>query len=373
MNGRAGDRGVARPRLRVTYLIDSPNLGGAEMTVLQLVAAADVDATVIAAEPTSDRFLARARQDASVVRVPPVGRRWKAVPRLVGAIAATSPDVVHANLIDPSSNAVVMAAAARHPTPAVATCHMIGDLGSTGARQNLAAAYRRLDHVVAVSHQIAQVLRDDVGAAEERISVVANGVRLDRPTASVRRQETVRLGTVARLTSQKGIDLLLEAVTELEGRGHRVELVIAGTGRDRAALRAAAEGLPVTFLGEVDDVAPVLADLDVFCLASRAEGLPLALLEAMAAGLPCVATDVGDVRRAVGDAAVVVPPEDLPAFVAAVEELVVDPVRRQDLGARARSRAEERFDVQRTIAGITALYRRLVAGSGARPAGNAGA
>jgi glycosyltransferase involved in cell wall biosynthesis len=355
--------------VRVTYLLDSPNLGGAETTILQLAAAADVDATVVAAEPVSDRFVRRAEAHARVVRVAPVGRRWHAVPRVVRAIAATAPDVVHATLVDPASNAVVMAAAARHPAPALATCHMTGDLGSAGARRNLAATYGRLDHVVAVSSQIAALLGDRLGVPPDRLSVVGNGVALERPPAAPPERSEPVVGTVARLTAQKGVDLLLDALRELGRRGHRPRLVVAGDGRDRAALEAAAAGLPVEFRGHVDDVPALLAELDVFCLASRAEGLPLALLEAMAAGLPCVATDVGDVRSAVGDGAVVVPPEDTMALAAALEQLVVDPGRRRRLGRRARERAEQRFDVRHTVATVTDLYRRLVAGAGARSAG----
>jgi hypothetical protein len=91
--------------VRMTYMVDSPNLGGAEVTVLQLLAELDdVDATVLAATPASDRFLTRARRYATVRTLPPVGRREDLVGVLRDAAAATAPDVVHVNLVDPASN-----------------------------------------------------------------------------------------------------------------------------------------------------------------------------------------------------------------------------------------------------------------------------
>jgi glycosyltransferase involved in cell wall biosynthesis len=155
-----------------------------------------------------------------------------------------------------------------------------------------------------------------------------------------------RIGGLGRLTDQKGFDVLVEAVRRLTGDGVRLELVVGGTGRDGEQLRRAAAGLPVTFAGFVDRPRAFLADLDVFCLSSRREALPLVLLEAMSEGLPCVATDVGDVRTAVGDAAVVVPPGDPGALAAALRPLVEDRALGRDLGVRARRRAERAFDAE---------------------------
>jgi glycosyltransferase involved in cell wall biosynthesis len=130
----------------------------------------------------------------------------------------------------------------------------------------------------------------------------------------------------------------------LTGDGVPVEVVVGGEGRDGDRLRAAAAGLPVTFRGFVGDVRGFLAGLDVFCLSSRREALPLVLLEAMAEGLPCVATDVGGVAVAVGADAVVVPPEDAGALAAALAALLGDPAARAELGRRARARAVAAFD-----------------------------
>jgi glycosyltransferase involved in cell wall biosynthesis len=117
----------------------------------------------------------------------------------------------------------------------------------------------------------------------------------------------------------------------------------------------------VAFPGFVTDVRGFLGGLDVFCLPSRREALPLVLLEAMAEGLPCVATDVGDVRAVVAGAAVVVPPEDVAALAGALRGLLDDPVRRARLGAAARDRALHDLDAglmaRRTAAVLDGVLR----------------
>jgi glycosyltransferase involved in cell wall biosynthesis len=127
--------------------------------------------------------------------------------------------------------------------------------------------------------------------------------------------------------------------------------------------------LPVEFRGFVRDVPAFLRELDLFCLPSRREALPLALLEAMAAGLPCVATDVGDIRAAVGDAVLLVPPEDDRALAAALDSLLGDPERRVALGRRARQRAVSHLDADLMARRTFQLLARLALPAPAPPLG----
>jgi glycosyltransferase involved in cell wall biosynthesis len=140
-------------------------------------------------------------------------------------------------------------------------------------------------------------------------------------------------------------------------------VAVGGVGRDADLLHAAAVGLPVHFCGFVEDVRGFLAGLDVFCLSSRREALPLVLLEAMAEGLPCVATDVGDVRTAVGDDAVVVPPDDAPALAGALRRLLADGQGRVRLAAAARRRAVRDFDADLMARRTFAALARVRAGA----------
>jgi glycosyltransferase involved in cell wall biosynthesis len=209
-------------------------------------------------------------------------------------------------------------------------------------------------------HVSARALAQEAPGANGRIVLVPNGVDLGRvPAAGARARIRAALGvaadacvvtSVARLVPQKGLDLLLEAWA----RGmdaHGAVLWLAGDGPARPALEAQAArlglGERVALLGRRDDVADVLDATDVFVLASRAETTPIALLEAMAAGRACVATDVGDCRAMLGDGSAgrIVPPGDVGGLATALREVVCDGALREQLGGAARERARLFSDV----------------------------
>lgn len=159
--------------------------------------------------------------------------------------------------------------------------------------------------------------------------------------------DVVILGTVGRLVELKRQDLMLEAAAQL---GATVHVVLVGDGPERAALEATAHrvGLAgrVHFLGQRSDLPAVLPAFDVFCLPSRVEGLPRSLLEAQAIGLRVVASDVGDVRRALyGPTGRLVPPGDRDALVAALREVLAVPAD----PAGAHAYVAERFSWTATL------------------------
>ena len=147
-------------------------------------------------------------------------------------------------------------------------------------------------------------------------------------------------------------------------------LLLAGDGPDRAALeetvRALRLGPFVRFLGTLPDPWPLLAAADIFVLPSLWEGMPNALLEAMAAGLPAVATAVGAVPEMVVDGreALVVPPGDAGALARALAELAESPARRREMGALARRRVEGSYRIEETVARTERLYDELLASPG---------
>jgi glycosyltransferase involved in cell wall biosynthesis len=122
-------------------------------------------------------------------------------------------------------------------------------------------------------------------------------------------------------------------------------------------LETRARGLPVSLVGEVVDTASFLEELDVFCLSSRREGLPFSLLEAMAMGIPCIATDVGQISSSVGSAVLVVPPEQPRELALALQQLAADPAARESLGAQARALIEASYDVRMMAAATMELYQ----------------
>jgi glycosyltransferase involved in cell wall biosynthesis len=198
------------------------------------------------------------------------------------------------------------------------------------------------------------------------VHVIANGVRLDVPRACPGQHRVpVALGTAARLSPQKRIEELLQALALVHDRMPPYELRIAG-GVERGAedyaaeLRRASRGLPVVWAGEHDDVAGFLAQLDGFAMISEPAGCPNASLEAMAAGLPVVATDVGGAREQVEDGVTgrLVPRGDVHALGEALVDVARDAHRRAAWGLAGRARVEDRFAIGRMVAD----YHRIVLG-----------
>ena len=175
------------------------------------------------------------------------------------------------------------------------------------------------------------------------------------------------VGTVANMREQMGYpDLLTAAANVLRSASSPVRFVAIGGGPLLGEMRAAAGTKALDtlfrFLGPRADARSLIAGFDIFALASRYEGLPVALLEALALGVPVVATDVGGVREAVRgeeDGALLVPPADPVAFADAVLDLVADASRRERMAAAARRRSEE-FDITQTVDRTERAYKRLI-------------
>jgi glycosyltransferase involved in cell wall biosynthesis len=170
---------------------------------------------------------------------------------------------------------------------------------------------------------------------------------------------------VGRLAAPKDPLTLVDALARLPRGSFRALLVGDGPLRDEvaAAVEVAGLGESVTLAGEVLDLASVLASADLFVLASRSEGFPISVLEAMAAGLPVVASDVGGVGEAVidGETGLLVPPGDAAALAEALSALLHDVTRRRVMGTRGRARASASFDLARFRAEHLALYDGMLA------------
>ena len=314
-------------------------------------------ASLVAADPVAAGFAGCVPGDR--VTAVPLARHREEAPEWRAAVAAQRPDVVLVNLVDPGSNAAAVAAAVG-VAPTVGVLHLPGDTGTADRRRRLAALYGRLSLVLSPSADGRAQVVDELGVEEHRAVVVPNGVDVPAVATGPAGRTPPRVGALGRLTAQKGFDVLLDTVARLVADGQRLEVVIGGRGRDGNRLRRAATGLPVTLPGFVQDVPGFLSGLDLFCLPSRHEAMPLVLLEAMAAGLPCVATDVGDVARTVGTDAVVVPAGDAAALADALGALLTDERRRCELGAAARRRAVAELDAGLMARRTFALLDRLV-------------
>jgi glycosyltransferase involved in cell wall biosynthesis len=173
--------------------------------------------------------------------------------------------------------------------------------------------------------------------------------------------------TVGRLTAIKNHELLLDAAREIASASPRAIFLIAGDGELRAPLEARARTLGIServrWLGWRRDLPTIYGATDVFALTSRNEGTPVALIEAMAAGVPGVSTNVGGVADVISDEStgILVAPDAPAELAGAVTRLLADDHARREMGARARPAVLTRYDVKRLVSDIDALYKSLVA------------
>jgi glycosyltransferase involved in cell wall biosynthesis len=238
-------------------------------------------------------------------------------------------------------------------------------------------AARWCDRIVCVGREQCEIGLAYGVAPEERMVVIRNGVDVTpaptaRERAAVREelgvaQGEVVVGMVARLEPQKGVGRFIDAAAMLAREHANARFFLVGAGRlgKRMAARAAAHGLGpdrLTFLGHRDDAARLYAVFDVFVLSSLYEGLPYVILEAMAAGLPVVATDVTGTREVVENdvTGTLVPMGDAPAIARGITPYLDDEALRAATGDRARARVGERFTTARFIE----LHEGLYAGGG---------
>ncbi|HSH61955.1 MAG TPA: glycosyltransferase [Acidimicrobiales bacterium] len=366
---RPSPRPGAVPRASTTRLlltVDARSYGGAEAYVARLLQhlPQSYACTLLATEPVPRQLedAARAR-GADLVLVPRVDSKFDLLGQLqlVRALRSTTPQLVHVNMADAANHRYALGAAHLLGRPAVATVHTATALLPGLQGVVLGAAFRRVRRVIAVSSEIATHLHDGLGVPKSRVKTVANGVPAVDMIDRAHRTAAVRVGAMGRLTGQKGFDLLLQAVDELVRMGRTVEVVVAGEGVELARLERLAKGLPVRFMGFVEDTAAFLAAADIFCLPSRWEGLPFALLEGMMSGLPCVATDVGDVQEVLGDAGLTVPANDVASLARALDELVRSPDRRMALGRAAHERVRTRYSLGSMVSSTTAVYEQALA------------
>jgi len=290
-----------------------------------------------------------------------------AVLALAAAMRESRPDVVQ--LHDPHAvSAGLLARRLAGPAALVATRRVDFALRGPLSRRKYAAC----DRVIAVSQAIAGVLGRG-GLASERVRVVYEGVP-DR-SALPGGREALRdlgvpedapvVGNVAALTGHKDQATLLEAAAKVVTRVPEARFVIVGEGELRSRLEARSRDLGLerrcVFAGFRADLDRLIPAFTVFCLSSHMEGLGTSLLDAMAFGVPVVATAAGGIPEAVQDGITgrLAPPRQPDALAAALLEALDDPGRRAAWGRAGRRRYEERFTADRMIDATLAVYAEL--------------
>jgi glycosyltransferase involved in cell wall biosynthesis len=342
----------------------------------------------------------RRRGDQVTVAVSPdLDAHWRSDPALVAELTAaavrvlTPGDLFHRDLAGLRSAAATLTAvfpfadssvalgagvvAHAHTGPAAAaarwagaptvvvTCHGWDLARPPACDLQDALAFSLCDGITSPSRHWADRLASTMGI--EDVEVVPVGLDLARCPRLVRRRllprDTVRLVTVCELTRRKGVDVLLDALSLVEAPCG-IELHVIGDGDDAPALRARAEALPaaaarVVFHGALEAPYPALAHADLFVLASRSDNLPVAIIEAMLAGLPVIGTRVGGIPELVEDSGcgIVVPADDARSLAEALREMIGNGRESlAGLGARGEMFARRRFAIEEVVDQFDQVY-----------------
>ncbi|MFO0810226.1 MAG: glycosyltransferase [Gemmataceae bacterium] len=363
---------VAAKTITVCQLLHSLDVGGAEVLAARLVRRLrDRYRFVFACLDSVGPLGEQMKAEGFTVHV--VGRKagfdWRCPLRLASFLRAEAVDVVHAHQYTPFFYG--LAARLRGPRrPIVFTEH--GRHQPDYPRPKRMFANRLLlssrDRVVGVGEAVRQALIVNEGLPEGRVNVLYNGIDVDAFAAAADRASArTALGVrpdefaiiqVARLDYLKDHATAIRTLARVPGG----RLVLVGDGPEKQSIEAVAreQGVTdrITWLGTRHDVARLLPGADLFLLTSVSEGIPLTVLEAMAAGLPIVATDVGGLREVVahGDTGFLAPARDDAALAGLIQRLADDPNLRRRMGESGRVRAKERFDEPRMCDDYGRLY-----------------
>ena len=361
--------------LRVLYIIRQLGKGGAEQQLYYLLQHLDVEATVLCLSEI-DHWSEPMRQlGAEVVLLPRNHRlEWRRLKDTVALIRRVKPDIVH-----------------------IFADNIYGRLGSILALHRRVIVHKRTHESVVspgwylhverwLNRFVSSVIFNSRANYEYLIGhgvvlppkafVIPNGVdcklfsppcsKLDSWPWPSHWQGRYIVGTVTKLNWIKNPEMFIRCASLVLQRRQDVSFVLVGKGEHLHELQSLCQALgiqeSVTFLGERHDVPDLLRAMDLFLLTSRVEGMPNAVLEAMATGLPCVVTGAGGSGEPIieGETGYVVPIGDAQAMVDRVLQILADDELRLSMGKAARARAVNEFSVEKMVAQTWRIYRQLV-------------
>ncbi len=352
--------------IRVVHLVSTLQIGGLEKVVLDLARHADQERFALHVLCLDDLGELAPHFDVPVELLGCARlSKTQAILRVQARLRQLRPDVLHTH--NPRPHILGVSAARMAGVPVVVhTKHGRNDPGRwrTVALNRIASQFT--DRVIAVSSDAGAVARQIERIPARKLNVIRNGIDLARFPSAPSRPGARRAVHVARLNPIKDQATLLRATRIVADAMPDMRLDIVGDGPSRAELESLTDELSlrdhVRFLGYRSDVSELLSTADLFVLSSRSEGISLTLLEAMATGLPIVATDVGGNREVVvpGETGLLVPSQDPATMAAAMHELLSQPAIAQQMGAAGRRRAEDEFDLRRVVARYEQLYLSLL-------------
>ncbi|HFC53014.1 MAG TPA: glycosyltransferase [Gammaproteobacteria bacterium] len=381
---------VTSSPIKVVHAVLSLDCGGLERLVLHLckegVRAGD-RVSVLCLDRAGDlaeEVLQTGAEVVSLERRPGLMSLSEAM-RLRKILGSLNPDIIHSHQMGAALYVGTTTLTMRRP-PMIHTEHGNHDYHSLRQRLLGYVAFCTMDRIYCVSQDIADNLTGHHLVSKARLTVQANGIplptdrelrtnRLTREQLGIDQQATI-FGTVGRLAGIKRQERLLDAAATLAGKGRNLHLILVGEGEQRGMLenRAAELGIEhlVHFAGFQRDPASYISLLDIFILTSDSEGMPMALLEAWAAGKPVIVTAVGGLPELVkeGETGLLVPPGDHERLVGAMESLAGDAEYRRRLGNAGRSLVAKRYSAERIAATYRDAYVSLLQRRNAAPVSN---
>lgn len=378
----------ANGRIHVLEVLGNAIVGGMENHVANLIDHLPKDEFAISVLcPYESAYTRSLRKKGCAVYVAPLrdDPPWRSIEMIAALVESSRIDLIHAHLMN--AHTVAALAGTLTDTPAVATLH-----GMSLQPQEISVARLTGNEMIMVCREAwSQALA--VGLSPEKLALIPNGVDLERfrPGSAPRkllrdsisvRDEDFLIGFVGRLSWEKGADKFIKAADAILRRLPNVHFVVVGTGPQEKELVRAIErakiGANVHLAGLWTDSAQVYPALDLMLHTSRADAMPLVLLEAMACGVPVIAIGVGGVPDLVetGQTGILIGTNEWPGIVSeypgdweGVAEAAITLVRQPKLlkamSAASRRRAAEYYDIRISAAQTAALFRRLVEAAGA--------
>ncbi|MFO7914404.1 MAG: glycosyltransferase [Candidatus Krumholzibacteriales bacterium] len=374
--------------IRILFFISSLNCGGAEnhlLNICRFLSGQGHYAAVCSLSGGGDDLEEKFRElgtGLSYLNLPSLASFCNParVGRLRRIVKTAAPDIIHAHLYHAEATAALGSLFC--DAPLIVTRHSSG-LEFNGFRRLVTgAASSRIDRLIAVSSQAADEA-SKTGTDRERISVIESGIDTDlfRPLSGDQREKERRnylnrlfgsdgekplilIGSVGGLRPVKNFELFLRMAGRLTNSGsglsQRLRFVITGEGGQRERLRKLIDELDIgdvtAMPGRTESPEKVIPLFDIFVLTSDSEGVPVAFLEAMSCGVPCVASRVGGIPDAAAGNSLLPEAGDLDGFVRSVSSLAEDGRQRDRIGARNREIAVERYGLEGWGSRILSVY-----------------
>jgi len=365
---------------RIVYVITRAEHGGAQMHVLKLALSMRSEFEVEVATGEEGFLTNACRQSGIPVHVISSLQREirplkdaRAFWELYRLLRRVNPDLIHGHTFKAGFLGRIVARTLN--IPSVYTLHSwLFGTAATPTRWSIFAGPCEwlgalcCQRVVTISNEGEGLLRKYLKGATSKIVTIRNGIPdCDERKSGSDGDGVVRVIMVGRFTKVKEFDVLLRAFAATPAS---TTLQLVGDGPTRSGCETLARELGlvhrVQFLGSRDDVPSLLAKSDIFVLASKYEMSPISILEAMRAGLPTIASDVGGVKEVLGDTGILVPPGSVDCLSKALKDLVESADLRSRIGQAARLRFEQHYDFRSQLALTSSLYKEVLLGAGPR-------